>query len=147
MVWSDCWNSQERQIRMAKTGVVYRGYFRVWYRGPIQSFLSITNSGIGESYDRVATFRLSLKNQQGEKLTYEGELPPQGTFFRSVESIFPGIEKFLGSSSVALVLAESKYDLAKVQITCHKKSGVYSAEHFMPAVSHYNGKPYYPAGS
>ena len=147
MVWSDCWNSQQRQHRMVKNKIIYRGFFRVWYHGSIRSVISITNSGIGENYDRVATFRLSLKKQHGEGLTYDGEIPPQGTFYRPIESVFPNIEKFLKNSPVALVLVESSYDLAKVQITIHGKSGIHSAEHFMPAVSHFNGKPYYPTGS
>ena len=147
MVWSDSWNSPDRIMKKKKSKIVYRGYFRVWYHPVVHSYISLTNSGIGEDYDENASFKLRVLNHQGKERVHEGQIPPHGTFFSSLESLFPDISTFLGSPPVGLVLVESREDLAKAQLTHHKKSGVYSAEHFMPDISYENDIPVLPAGA
>ena len=147
MVWSDCWNSPERIVKKKKNKIVYQGYFRVWYHPLIRSCISITNSGIGEDYSQKAACKIKLVNCSGDERVHEANILPQGTLFFSLETFFEDVATFLGSSCVALLLIESQEDLAKVQITHHQKSGVYSAEHFMAGTSYHDGKRYWPTGS
>ena len=98
-------------------------------------------------YNENASFKLQVLNHKGEKPIHEGKIPPQGTFFTSLESLFPDIATFLGSPPVELALVESRENLAKVQLTHHKKSGVYSTEHFMPDTTYENDIPILPAGA
>jgi hypothetical protein len=145
MAWSDTWNWQER----SRFGLIlkYVAYYRVWWKSPFISYISLTNCGIDFDYDLTATYRLRLENGNGDFLVYEGTIPPQGTMYKSTRELFPTIAEFLGEQPVALMVVETTADLASMHLTCHQTSGVYAAEHFLPTYTLHNGELYSPCGS
>lgn len=144
MAWSDEWNSPERQKRAAP---VLRAFYRMWFKGPIVSSISITNSGLSVDYDKHVQYTIRLRNTDGETLRYKGTLAPQATDFGTIDTFFPGIEAFLGGSPAAMAVVESTSDLAIVQFTHHKESDVFSAEHFMALRTYHDGGFCLPCGS
>ncbi len=144
MAWSDEWNSAER---LAKAGVPLAAYYRVWFRPPLVTHLSISNCGLSHDYDRTAPFRVLLKNTLGDTLTYEGSVAPHGTVLAPVDSLFTDLDAFLGATGVGIAVVESALDLAIVQFTHHAGSGVYSAEHFMALSRLHDGEWHTACGS
>jgi hypothetical protein len=145
MAWSDVWNWQERS--RSSPDINYLAYYRVWWQQPFTSYVSLTNCGIDAGYDRTATYRLRLENGQGDFLVKEGTIPPQGTMYQAIHELFPTISEFLGDQPVGLVVLETTADLASMHLTHQHNSGVYAAEHFLPAYTRYNDKLYSPCGS
>ncbi len=144
MAWSDEWNSPERQERADR---VLRAFYRMWFKGPIVSSISITNSGLSADYDKHVQYTIRLRNTDGETLRYKGTLGPQATDFGTIDTFFPDIEAFLGGSPAAMAVVESTSDLAIVQFTHHKASDVFSAEHFMALRTYHDGGYCLPCGS
>ncbi len=144
MAWSDSWNWSVRQRLHPLT---YRAYYRVWCKTPFLSSVAITNCGIALNYDQTVSYRMRLENGSGDFLTYEGKLAPQATDFGPVQRFFPDATEFLNGQSMALVIVESRADLAIMHLSRHERSGVYAAEHFLPAPTRHAGKLHYPCGS
>jgi hypothetical protein len=142
MAWSDTWNWQE-----VSSTIDYLAYYRVWWRSPFVSYVSLTNCSINQNYQEVATYRLRLEKGDGDYLVYEGTIAPQGTMYKSISEIFPNIAEFLGDQPVGLVVVETTFDLASMHLTKHQKSGVCAAEHFLPLPTCYDGEIYRPCGS
>jgi len=145
MVWSDEWNSEERRKRFGT--VLKRKYFRVWHCPEFISYVSMYNCGVEKPYTLEAAFTLTLVNETGDKLIYEGTLPPNGTLFRRVDELFPDISAFLGDNRYAMLYSESAFDLAHVQFTRHMSSGVWAAEHFIASHTNSQGEYCDVAGS
>lgn len=145
MAWSDVWNWQER-VRFAPV-INYVAYYRVWWRSPFISYVSLTNCGIDAEYDRSIDYRLRLENGRGEYLVYAGSIPPQGTVYQSIHELFPTIADFLGDQPVGLVVVETTADIASMHLTWHQHSGVYAAEHFLSTYTLHEGNLYVPCGS
>ncbi len=144
MAWSDEWNSTERQEGAAP---VLRAFYRMWFKRPIVSSLSITNSGLSPDYDKHVEYTIRLRNTAGDTLTYQGKLAPQATDFGTIDTFFPGIEDFLDGAPAAMAVVESTSDLAIVQFSNHQESGVFSAEHFMALNTYHDGDFHLPCGS
>lgn len=144
MFWSDLWNCSDRRLLPR---ITYRGFYRVWFRPPIVSHISITNCGVSPDYDRAVAYRLRLENGEGETLVHEGRLPPHGTAFGSVDAFFPAVREFLGSQAVGLAVVESQSDLAIMHLSYHQASDVWSAEHFLSTPTYHAGKYYSKCGS
>jgi hypothetical protein len=145
MAWSDEWNSPQRAV--ARGRVVYRAYSRVWCRPPLETHLCITNCGNERRYADPAAFTVLLLNGHGDHVRAEGVVPPHGTVFQAVDSFFPDAVRFLRPEGVGMVVVESVYDLAQIQITRHAGSGVVAAEHFMALSSAWDGTRLRPSGS
>ncbi|MGH9669913.1 MAG: hypothetical protein ACRD3A_07365 [Terriglobales bacterium] len=166
MAWSDIWNARDRiaKLRTSLAGVFplelfYPGtlevdpavtlkcHQRAWCNGPIESYLAITNCGAADGYQESIEYRILFRNLAGEVRSYTGALPPQGTAFGPVESFLPGATAFVGPEMVALVSVESRADLAVMNLNRHKRSGAYSAEHFMADPVYKDGKYYWFCGA
>jgi hypothetical protein len=145
MAWSDAWNWQE--VSRCRPNINYLAYYRVWWRPPFMSYVSLTNCSIDQDYQQTAIYRLRLEKGNGHYLACEGTIPPQGTMYKSISEIFPTIAEFLGDQPVGLVVVETTADLASMHLTRHQKSGVCAAEHFLPLPTHCNGEIYHPCGS
>ena len=161
MAWSDIWNGQEHLRTLSDSiapefrpvflggnvlpppGIVYRSYYRMWYKAPLVSYLAITNCGITPGYDKTVRYRVRLENGSGDSLLYEGSVGPQATDYGPIDFFFPLIGAFLADQPVGMALVESESDLAIMHLTHHQVSGAYSAEHFMDAGSKFEGT-YYP---
>ena len=144
MAWSDVWNSTERQ-EAAKPPL--RAFYRMWYRPPIVSAISITNSGLSPDYDKEVDYLIRMRNTDGKTMTCRRTLAPQATDYGTIDTFFPDIEDFLGDNPAAMAVVESTADLAIVQFTHHRKSGVCSVEHFMAIYTPHQGEFYLPCGS
>jgi hypothetical protein len=162
MAWSDIWNGQEHLRTLSDSiapefrpvflrgnvlpppGVVYRSYYRMWYKAPIISYLAITNCGIAPGYDKTVKYRVRLENGRGDSLLYEGSVGPQATDYGPIDFFFPSIGVFLANQPNGMAIVESESDLAIMHLTHHQVSGAYSAEHFMDAGSRLEGT-YYPS--
>ena len=166
MAWSDIWNGRPavRKVRDELAGffdvntlygeeylggseVRYRSHYRVWFRPPIRSFISVTNCGIAEDYDETVTFTIRLFNSRGETLSYHGSLGPHATAFKPVGQFFPSAEEFLAPGGIGVASVESKADLAVMQFSEHQISGVFSAEHFLASANYQDGKYYTSCGA
>jgi hypothetical protein len=145
MAWSDVWNWHERS--RSSPPIDYLAYYRVWWKFPFTSYISLTNCGIDADYDRTATYRIRLENGRGDYLVCEGTIPPQGTLYKATHELFPAIAEFLGDQPVGLVVLETPADLASMHLTHHQGSGVYAAEHFLPVYIRHDGDLYSPCGS
>jgi hypothetical protein len=145
MAWSDTWNWQDRA--RLKASIVYQSYYRVWWKFPLVTEISVTNCGIDADYQQSIHYIMRLENGRGESLLYEGTLAAQATDYYPIDFFFPQVEQFLGEQKVGLVVIESQADLAIVQLTKHYVSGVYAVEHFLPAPTVVHEKKYYPCGS
>lgn len=165
MAWSDIWNERAtvRRLRdelarffpmdafygenyLGPAELVYRCHYRVWYRPPISSYISITNCGISEDYRETVDYVIRLFNSRGEVTTCQGRLAPQATDFRSIDRYFPGVESFLGTMGVGLAVVESRADLAVMHLSHHRTSSVFSAEHFLASMNYHQGKQYRSCG-
>jgi hypothetical protein len=165
MAWSDIWNGQEQLKKLSESmpaqfqeaflgdnvlapeGVIYRSYYRMWYKPPLISYLSITNCGVVPGYDKTVEYLLRLENGAGETLLHEGRVGPQATDYGPIDLFFPTITEFLAGQPVCSILVESESDLAIMHLTHHQVSGAYSAEHFMDAGSRLGGIYYASCGS
>lgn len=147
MAWSDEWNSDRRQAQVKRDPVLLQSYFRVWHDEAIESFLAITNCGIPLVYDYTARYALILRKENGDCLRYEGSVEPQATEFATLEHFFPDIDTFMGEDRYAMAIVESVDDLAMVWAGRHRRSGVYSVEHFMGAYVYHKGRYHSTAGS
>ena len=127
--------------------VSYKGYFRVWCRPPLHTQLCITNCGNDRRYSDAALFTVFLLNETGDRLRVEGVVPPHGTVFLPVNTLFPDAARFLAPKGVGMVVIESDYDLAEIQITRHAGTGAVAAEHFMALTGELDGQPFSPSGS
>ncbi len=126
---------------------VLRAFYRMWFKRPIVSSISITNSGLSVDYDKHVEYTIHLRNTDGGTLSYKGKLAPQATDFGTIDTFFPDIEAFLGGSPAAMAVVESTSDLAIVQFTHHQASDVFSAEHFMALRTYHDGGFCLPCGS
>ncbi|MEO7653006.1 MAG: hypothetical protein ABIZ80_21300, partial [Bryobacteraceae bacterium] len=77
----------------------------------------------------------------------DADLGPQATEFASISELFPAADGFLGSRGIGLAVVTSRSDLAVVQLTQHRTSGAWSAEHFMARPTYYNGQYYKCCGA
>ena len=145
MAWSDEWNSPQRAAVRGR--VPYRAYYLVWCRPPLQTHLCITNCGNERRYAEAAPFTAVLLNEAGDRIQVSGVVPPHGTVFQPVQTLFPDAPRFLGPRGVGLVVIESDYDLAEIQITRHAGSGVVAAEHFMALTGELDGEWFSASGS
>ena len=145
MVWSDFWNSPDR-IRKAKELLV--AYYRVLFSKIFCTYLAISASATSLSETKNWPYRACLYNQAGDFLEYNGELKTFGTDFKAIDDFFPNASELLAQQKLGLVVIESKYDLAIVQLTKHRASGACAIEHFLPAPTELeNEKLVYPCGS
>ena len=145
MAWSDEWNSPQRAVVRGR--VSYKAYCRVWCRPPLHTQLCITNCGNERRYGDTAPFTAFLLNETGDRLRVEGTVPPHGTVFLPLETLFADVARFLAPKGVGMVVIESDYDLAEIQITRHADTGAVAAEHFMALTSELDGEPFRPSGS
>ena len=145
MAWSDVWNWRDRQKYVED--LTYVAYFRVWCKSPLISYISLTNCGIDPDYELSLEYTLRLQKEDGESLSYCGAIPPQGTIYQPVTYFFPEIKDFLGDRKVALVVIETKGDIASMHLSHNQNSGVYGAEHFLPAPIYYQDRFHFPCGS
>ncbi len=166
MAWSDVWNARQELaqaasrlrgllpldrldsiVRPLPEGAVLRAHQRAWCSGPIESQLAITNCGARRDYSGRARYRMRLRNLAGQELDYQGDLPPQGSDIGPVDRFFPNAAGFAAPEQVALVLLESRSDLAAVVLNRHRASGAVSAEHFMADATYRDGEYFYFCGS
>ncbi|MBQ02914.1 MAG: hypothetical protein CL477_19815 [Acidobacteria bacterium] len=145
MGWSDEWNSPQRAAVRGR--VPYGAFSRVWCRPPLETQLCITNCGNERRYADEAPFTATLLNEQGDRVRAEGVVPPHGTCFQTIDAIFPDAARFLAPKGVGIVVVESVYDLADIQITRHTGTGAVAAEHFMALTSELEGERLRPSGS
>lgn len=146
MAWSDEWNSRIKMAKRRKEAPLLASYFRVWWDGMVQSYLSITNPGHA-GYKGIAEGTLRLLNAAGESIECSFTLSPYATRFGPLVDFFPMADEFLTPNGIGFVVCESTSDLANVCFTLHRVSGVWSAEHFMPMETIHNGELVSPAGS
>jgi len=88
-----------------------------------------------------------LTNTEGQTLRWEGTLEPHATMFAPIEKFFPDVAAFLGAGGAGTAIVESRFDLAILQFSRHRRSGVYSAEHAMSLASHHEGTVIMPCGA
>ncbi|NNF44142.1 MAG: hypothetical protein HKN62_14075 [Phycisphaerales bacterium] len=144
MAWADEWNSRER---LARPDVTLKAYYRVLHDGRFRSFISITNSGLDLDYDRTAEYTVRLVNVAGEERVTTGRVGPQATQFIAIDELFPDVQSFFGDTPAGIVVVESALDLALVHFTRHRRSGVWSVEHFMSIATDVDGAWQLPCGS
>ena len=166
MAWSDIWNGRSSIRRLsdklagffplnnfygdnylAPPDFLYRCHYRVWFRPPILSVVSVTNCGIGEDYKATVNYLIYLFNLRGNVITYDGSLAPHATDVRPIEGYFPTAESFLGPTGIGIAVVESNADLAVMHLSHNQTSGVFSAEHFLASVNNHEGKQFTCCGA
>ena len=167
MAWSDIWNARPRVRRLRDElagffdmnamygeqylggpGISYRCHYRMWYRPPIRSFISITNCAIDEDYAETISYTIRLFNSHGDSpLCYHGTLAPHATDFGPIDQFFPSAKEFLAPEGLGVASVESTADLAVMHFSEHQSSGVFSAEHFLASVNYQDGKYYTSCGA
>ena len=144
-VWSDEWNSPGRARLRGQ--VSYRAFFRVWCRPPLETTICVSNSANERRYDEAAPYTAVLINGAGHRQSCTRVVPPHGTDHRAVVELFPDAERFLAPSGFGMLILESDFDLAEIQMTRHAGSGAIAAEHFMALPSVSNGQSLWPSGA
>jgi hypothetical protein len=139
MLWSDSWNAPDR-LRAQRT---YRALSRVFSRGARQSTLAITNPGVGADYDREAPYVVRLRTARGEEQVHRGTLPPHGTKVATIDELFPERP----GDEVALAIVESPFDLATIQRTEDRRSGVVAVEHLLAVRERIGAIDWMPCGA
>ena len=145
MLWSDEWNSPQRSVR--RPVALFRAYYRAWLRPPFETVVCISNSANERAYSETAPFIAYLINETGERRMFTGDVPPHGTVALQATDMFPDAQGFAGDRGLGMVLIESAFDLAEMQLTRHARSGVVAAEHFMALPTELDGRDYWPSGA
>ncbi len=165
MAWSDHWNARERIAELVgkldrriteplwsadalpHPGRVFSGYYRVWHGGSIASWIAISNPGTTPDYVRTVDYRLHLESARGERQSMDGKLAAHATAFGPLEQFFPDAAALLGEDGVGMLRIESEADLASIQLARHRRSGAWSAEHFMAGGSWFEGRYHIASGA
>ncbi len=145
MLWSDEWNSPQRATRRGR--VPFRAFYRAWCRPPLETRVCISNAANERAYADAAIYTASLITETGKRQTVSGCVPPHGTAVWTVTEMFPDARAFVGDRGLGIVLIESDFDLAEMQLTRHAHSGVVVAEHFMAIPTLHTGEDSWPSGA
>lgn len=145
MLWSDEWNSPRRAAR--RSVAPFRAFYRAWFRPPFETLVCISNSANERAYCETAPFTAYLLNETGERRMFTGEVPPHGTVALRATDMFPDAQALVGDNGLGMVVIESAFDLAEMQLTRHARSGVVAAEHFMALPTELDGREYWPSGA
>jgi hypothetical protein len=155
MAWSDDWNSGIRRNRLRRAAEAagagsgepqFASYYRVWARPGLTTHLSISNPG-HPGYAACAPYVVRLRNTRGAEIAAAGRLDPQASSLPSVHDLFPSARAFLAPAGVGVVVVESPFDLATIQLTRSAASGSWAVEHLMSIFTPINDRLFLPAGA
>ena len=127
MLWSDMWNSDQRQART----INYKSYQRAWIAPDIKTYFAVVNNSIHLDYRLSADYVVRVIGDDGKERIFNRCVGPQATDYFKLEDLDPEITSFYQEQDVVFVLIESQRDLANIQLTFRESHGICAAEHNM----------------
>jgi hypothetical protein len=142
MLWSDLWNSDERQV----LNIQYKSFQRAWITGDRKTYFAVVNSSIHLDYKLSAEYVVRVIGENKKVMTYTGCVGPQATDYFCLEDLDPGIAEHFNGQTVVLVQIETHRDLAIVQLTFCESHGTCAAEHMLAMQTMQNSNIHYCTG-